>query len=147
MESGRIVIEKRHRIARITISNTEKLNALNLEMIQTFRDILFELSNDEDIDIVVITGEGDRCFSVGADIANFEQLNSVKGYKLMKLGYEVHGQMSRMEQIFIAVVKGYCLAGGFEVALACDFIIASEDATFALPEIGLGIMPGWGGDN
>ncbi len=144
-KDGSIILQKHDMVARITISNPKKLNALDFEMIVKLRDVLWELNQDDGTSIVVITGEGDRSFSVGADIENFETLNSVKGYKLMKLGYDVHSQMDRMEKVLIALVKGYCLAGGCEIALACDLVIASEDSTFSLPEICLGIIPGWGG--
>jgi len=145
MEKGKIILEKSNRVARITISNPKKLNALSVDMIMRFRDALWDLNQDDDISLVVITGEGDRSFSVGADIESFETLNSVNGYRLMKLGYDVHSQIDRMEKVLIALVKGYCLAGGCEIALACDLLIASEDASFSLPEVSLGIIPGWGG--
>ncbi len=145
MENGKVDVVKKDKIARVTISNPKKLNALNIPMIMQLREIFWDLNKDDNISIVVITGEGDRAFSVGADIQNFDTLSSPEGYRLMKLGYDVHSLMDRMEKVLIAVVKGYCLAGGCEIILACDLVLATEDSSFSLPEITLGIIPGWGG--
>ena len=93
-----------------------------------------------------MAGEGGRSFSVGANINIFKNIDSIEAYLLMRnIGYEIHRLMEKIEKPIIAVVNGYCLAGGLELALACDLIIASEKSIFGLPEINLGIIPGWGG--
>jgi enoyl-CoA hydratase/carnithine racemase len=102
--------------------------------------------DDDETRIIIITGAGEKAFCVGAEIEGFKGMTAIKGYRLMRdLGYEVHRLMEVMEKPIIAAVNGYCLAGGLEVALSCDIIIAAEEAQFGVPEINIGIIPGWGG--
>jgi enoyl-CoA hydratase len=94
--------------------------------------------------VIVITGRGGT-FSAGGDISVFENLDSYSGYEFTKRGYHLLRQLETSDKPIIAAVDGYCLAGGLELALACDFIIASADAKFGLAEIDLGLIAGWGG--
>jgi enoyl-CoA hydratase len=114
-------------------------------MREEFRRTIFDVENSPEIDFIVLTGKGEKAFCVGADIHNFDRINSPSGYKNMKAGYGVHRQLERSDKIYIAAVNGACMAGGFEIALCCDFIIASENAFFSLPEVNIGLLPGWGG--
>ena len=133
-------------VTTITLNNPEKLNALNLTMQQELLEALRHYRDDEGTRVIIITGAGERAFCVGAEIQGFKGMTSIKGYRLMRdLGYEVHRLMEVMEKPLIAAVNGYCLAGGLEVALSCDIIIAAEEAQFGVPEINIGIIPGWGG--
>jgi enoyl-CoA hydratase/carnithine racemase len=133
-------------VTTLTLNDPKKLNALNLVMQGELLDALRHGRDDQDTRVIIITGAGEKAFCVGADIEVFEGISSIKGYRLMRdMGYEVHRLMEIMEKPLIAVVNGYCLAGGLEVALACDCIIAAEEAQFGAPEINIGIIPGWGG--
>ena len=141
-----LLYANRDNVTTITLNDPHKLNALNLDMQKEFLSALRHIRDDEDTKVVMITGAGEKAFCVGADISVFEGISSVKGYQLMRdPGYEVHRLMEVMEKPLIGVVNGYCLAGGLEIALACDFIIAAEEAVFGVPEINIGIIPGWGG--
>jgi enoyl-CoA hydratase len=114
-------------------------------MAEDLKKLLFEAENDSEIDIIVLTGSGNKAFSVGAALSNFDKIDSLIGYKMMRETCAIHRQIEHSSKIYIAAVNGACMAGGFELALCCDFILASENAFFSLPEINLGIMPGWGG--
>ena len=133
-------------IATITLNDPSKLNSLNLTMQKELHEGLCHARDDEHTRVIIITGAGVKSFSVGADISVFKGINSIKGYRLMRdIGYETHRLIEMMEKPVIAAVNGYCLAGGLEVALACDFIFTAAEAQFGAPEINLGIIPGWGG--
>jgi enoyl-CoA hydratase/carnithine racemase len=133
-------------VTTITLNDPGKLNALNLTMQKELLEALRFCRDDDDTDVIIITGAGEKAFCVGADIEVFEGISSIKGYRLMRdRGYEIHRLMEVMEKPLIAAVNGYCLAGGLEVALASDFIIAAEGSQFGAPEINIGIIPGWGG--
>jgi len=141
-----LMLSKTEGVTTITLNDPTKLNALNLEMQKELLSALRYVRDDGDTKVIIITGAGEKAFCVGADISVFEEISAIKGYQLMRdPGYEVHRLMEMMEKPLIAVVNGYCLAGGLEVALACDFILAVEEAVFGVPEINVGIIPGWGG--
>lgn len=138
--------ENTNGVTTIVLNNPEKLNALNLTMQQELLEALRRCRDDGEIRIIIITGAGEKAFCVGAEIQGFIGMTSIKGYRLMRdLGYEVHRLMEVMEKPIIAAVNGYCLAGGLEIALSCDMIVAAEEAQFGVPEINIGIIPGWGG--
>jgi enoyl-CoA hydratase len=141
-----IIYEVRDRVGWITLNDPKKHNALNKIMQLEIKSALLEAEKDEKVRVIVFCGSGERSFCVGADIHVFSGINSLKGYKLMRdIGYEIHRLMERIEKPIIAAVNGYCMAGGLELALACDLILATEDSIFSAPEINLGIIPGWGG--
>ena len=141
-----LLYEKVNSITTITLNDPKKLNALSLTMQSELRDALQYVRDDEETRIVIITGAGKKSFCVGGDIHDFKEITSIRGYRLMRdIGYEIHRLMEVMEKPFIAAVNGYCLAGGLEVALSCDFIIAAKEAQFGASEINIGIIPGWGG--
>jgi enoyl-CoA hydratase/carnithine racemase len=138
--------ENTNGVTTLTLNNPEKLNALSVTMQQELLDALRHCRDDERTRVIIITGTGEKAFCVGAEIQGFKGMTAIKGYRLMRdLGYEVHRLMEVMEKPLIAAVNGYCLAGGLEVALSCDIIIAAEEAQFGVPEINIGIIPGWGG--
>lgn len=141
----KIIYNKETNIGKIIFNNPERSNSIDLNMVEELRNAINDAENDSQIDIIVITGMGDRAFCVGADIHNFDKINAPVGYRSMRAGYAIHRQFEKSEKIYIAAVNGACMAGGFEIALCCDFIIASDSAFFALPEVNLGILPGWGG--
>jgi len=142
-----IIYDKSEKIAVITLNRPDKLNAINMEMAMELKDALLDLEKDENIKVGIITGAGEKAFCVGGDISTFPKIlaNITSSYNWNKLGYDIHRLMERIEKPLIAAVNGHCLAGGLEIALACDFIIASDNASFGLAEITIGIVPAWGG--
>jgi enoyl-CoA hydratase len=142
-----IIVERRGadgRVAVITINRPEKRNALNIKTREEGAAALDELAEDNDVRVVVITGAGDKAFIAGADIAEFAGRTAVMQRDVM-LGRSLFTAIDLFPKPVIAMVNGYCLGGGCELALACDLRIASETASFGQPEINLGIIPGGGG--
>jgi enoyl-CoA hydratase len=121
------------------------LNALNEASLKEFSHAIDKVAGDEDIRVLILTGAGDRSFVAGADITEFLKFNALKAKIFSEMG---HGIVSKLQELPIPVigaVNGFALGGGCEVVIACDFIYASENAMFGLPEINLGIIPGFGG--
>ncbi|MBA2503976.1 MAG: enoyl-CoA hydratase/isomerase family protein [Pyrinomonadaceae bacterium] len=139
-----LLVERRERVALITINRPEKRNALNIKTREEGAAALDELRDDEGVRVVVITGAGDKAFIAGADIAEFAGRTAVTQRDVM-LGRSLFTAIDMFPKPVIAMVNGYCLGGGCELALACDMRIASETASFGQPEINLGIIPGGGG--
>ncbi len=139
-----ILVEKRDRVAILTINRPEKRNALNIKTREEGAAALEELRADDQIRVVVITGAGDRSFIAGADISEFAGRTAITQRDVM-LGRSLFTAIDLFPKPVIAMINGYCLGGGCELALACDLRIASETASFGQPEINLGIIPGGGG--
>ena len=132
-------------IGTVTINRPDKLNALNRAVIDELHDTFAQIATDDDIRVVVLTGSGDKAFVAGADISEINTLTPV-----LARDFARHGQnlMTRIEQLgkpVIAAINGYALGGGCELAMACTIRIGSDHARLGLPEISLGIMPGFGG--
>ncbi len=140
-----IQYERKDHIAVVTISREEALNALNMSLLTEMDGILDRMEADKDIYCVVITGEGNRSFVAGADINEMKDLDPVQAYNFGRFGNQVFRRIEKSRFPVIAAVNGYALGGGFELALACDIRLASENAVFGFPETGLGIIPGYGG--
>jgi len=143
-----IIYEKKEHIAKIVFNNPERRNAMSAQMLSELKECLLDSQADSEMRVIILTGSGDKSFSSGQDFAlPFEGVGtSVGTYNYLRnVCYESHRLMERMEKPIIAAVNGYCYAGGLEYALACDFIIASENAMFGITEVGLGILPGSGG--
>ena len=139
-----ILVERRERVAIITINRPEKRNALNIQARAEGAAVLDELRADDSVRVVIITGAGDKAFIAGADIAEFAERTAITQREVM-LERSLFSAIDGFPKPIIAMVNGYCLGGGCEVALACDIRIASEKASFGQPEINLGIIPGGGG--
>jgi len=139
-----LLIERRERVAIITINRPEKRNALNIQTRAEGAAALEELRDDESIRVVIFTGAGDKAFIAGADIAEFAGRTAVTQRDVMT-GRSLFTAIDTFPKPVIAMVNGYCLGGGCELALACDLRVASERASFGQPEINLGIIPGGGG--
>jgi len=140
-----VLYESKENIAIITLSRQKALNALNAEMIAELRDIFKKIEQDKNIYAAIITGAGDKSFVAGADISEMKDLNLKQAYKFGTYGSSVFRNIEKSRVPVIAAINGYTLGGGLELALACDIRIASEDAIFGFPEVGLGIIPGYGG--
>jgi enoyl-CoA hydratase len=139
-----LLVERRERVAIITINRPEKRNALNIKTREEGARVLEELATDEAVRVVVFTGAGDKAFIAGADIAEFAGRTAITQREVM-LGRSLFTAIDGFPKPVIAMVNGYCLGGGCELALACDLRIASDRASFGQPEINLGIIPGGGG--
>jgi enoyl-CoA hydratase len=139
-----LIIERDGRIAIITINRPEKLNALNIATRREFGEALDLFRIDDDVRVVVVTGAGEKSFIAGADISEFAGRTAFEQRAVMKSrdGFEAADQFPKP---LIAMINGFCLGGGCELAMACDIRVASENARFGQPEINLGIIPGGGG--
>lgn len=132
-------------IAVLKINRPKALNALNAATLRELRVALLALRDDDTVRVLILTGEGDKAFIAGADIAEMKDLAPAEGVTFSQMGHEAAKLLEMMSKPTIAAVNGFALGGGTEMAIACDFIIASEKAVFGQPEVGLGIIPGFGG--
>jgi enoyl-CoA hydratase len=132
-------------IATITFNRPKALNALSIGLLQEFAKALDEVAGDEAIRILILTGAGEKAFVAGADITELATFDALQAKGFSQAGHDIIGRLQRLPIPVIAAVNGYALGGGSEIALACDFIYASENAMFGLPEITLGLIPGFGG--
>ena len=139
-----LLLEKRERVAIITINRPDKLNALNIKIREEGANLLDELRNDSSVGVVVFTGAGNKAFIAGADIAEFAGRTAITQRDVM-MSRSLFTAVDTFPKPVIAMINGFCLGGGCELALACDIRIASENASFGQPEIRLGIIPGGGG--
>lgn len=140
-----ILLEKEDRLAILYINRPKALNALNAATLVELKDAIAKISEDAEIDVLIITGSGDKSFVAGADIAYMAPLNAADSRAFSMLGNQVFRSIELLEKPVIAAVNGFALGGGCELAMACDFRIASFRARFGQPEVGLGITPGFGG--
>ena len=132
-------------IATLIFNRPKSLNALNTALLGELTAALDSILNDESIRVLILTGAGEKSFIAGADISEITTLSPLAAKKFAQLGQESISKLQALPIPVIAAVNGFALGGGCEMALACDFIYASEKALFGLPEINLGIIPGFGG--
>jgi enoyl-CoA hydratase len=133
-------------ICTIIINRPEKLNALNKTVIEELSEAIDEVYNNPEIKSAIITGAGEKSFVAGADISEFLQLDAASGEALARKGQiKVFDKIENSPKPIVAAVNGFALGGGCELALACHFIIASDNAKFGQPEVNLGLIPGYGG--
>lgn len=142
-----IKLEIQENIALVTISRENKLNALNAEVLGQLKAILLQLKvmPRKDLYGVILTGEGDKAFVAGADIAELATLNPQEALEVSYLGQEVSNLLEHFNRPVIAAVNGHAMGGGLEMALSCDMIYLTQNALLALPEVKLGLIPGFGG--
>ncbi len=139
-----LVVEKKDGVAWVTLNIPQRLNAITLKMIEELTAAINEIEEDKDVKCVVLKGAGDRAFSVGADVTIFSAATPTAATAISIKGQELTRKIELSSKPFIAAINGFCLGGGLEIALACDFRIATENSEFGSPEIRLGIIPGWG---
>lgn len=132
-------------IAVVTIDRQDKLNALNAEVIRELGEVFSGLAGDGAVRAVILAGAGERAFVAGADIGELARMDSVDAVRVSREGQRVFQDIERFPKPVIAAVGGFALGGGLELALACHLRVASTRARFGLPEVGLGIIPGYGG--
>jgi enoyl-CoA hydratase len=140
-----IIFEQEQGIAIIKINRPKALNAINPTVIKELTDALEKLKVDRSVKVLILTGEGDRAFVAGADIATMRDYTPLEGKYFSNQGHELLFQLESLPIPVIACVNGFALGGGTELAMACDFIYAADSAKFGQPEINLGIIPGFGG--
>ncbi|UCE75142.1 MAG: enoyl-CoA hydratase/isomerase family protein [Methanomassiliicoccales archaeon] len=145
MELNNVVVEKENNLAVLFINRPKALNALNSETLSDIGTAARALTEDDDVGVVIITGMGEKAFVAGADIKEMKDMSPLEARRFMIFGQSVFNEISNLPKPTIAAVNGFALGGGCELALSCDMIIASENAKFGLPEVTLGIHPGFGG--
>lgn len=141
-----IIYEGEKGIVKVTINRPEVRNALNMAVRQELREVVAEIDKDKDIRVVIITGGGDRAFISGADITEFREATPmmIEDY-VSTLGQQLYTDIENIRVPVIAMINGFCLGGGLELAMCCDIRIASENAKFGQLEINVGLFPGGGG--
>ena len=144
-EYDTIRVERDEGRATVVVDRPDKLNALNAETIGELGRAFRALAEDDDVGGIVVTGEGEKAFVAGADIAELARMGPLDGIGVSKQGQDAFRLLERMGKPVVAAVNGYALGGGMELALACHLRVASEKARFGLPEVKLGIIPGYGG--
>lgn len=132
-------------IATLTINRPESLNSLNAATLQALGAAVRGLAAQQGIRCVILTGAGDKAFVAGADIAAMSTMSQAEALEFSLLGQQVFSSLEELACPVIAAVNGFALGGGCELALACDFIVASDKAKFGQPEVKLGVIPGYGG--
>ena len=140
-----IKVERDGHLLWITLNRPHRLNAFNDVMLEELNAALDMAEQDEGVRCVIITGEGDRAFSAGADLTMFPKLTPAKAVEASKMGQRTFARIESFPKPVVAAINGYALGGGLELAMACDFRVAAEHAELGNPEIRLGIIPGWGG--
>jgi enoyl-CoA hydratase len=140
-----LIYEKAHGIASITLNRPKVLNAFNVQMRDDLYEVLSAIQDDDEIHVAVLKGNGEKAFCAGADLSEFMSGTPPVAARQVRFQRDLWGRFLSMPQPFIAVLHGYVLGSGIEMALCCDIRIAADDAKFGLPEVGLGIIPGAGG--
>lgn len=133
-------------IGQVTINRPSKLNALNKATIQELHDAFESLENNDKVRVIIVTGEGEKAFVAGADISEFAEFSVEEGAQLAAQGQELlFDFVEKLKTPVIAAVNGFALGGGLELAMSCHFRVASDNAKMGLPEVSLGVIPGYGG--
>ncbi len=132
-------------VAKLTIEREAALNALNIDVLISLRDAVIDCAESDDVKVIVITGSGDKAFVAGADIAEMADMSPLEARDFSHLGQDTFATIEACPKPTIAMVNGFALGGGMELALACHLRVASTKAKFGLPETSLGLIPGFGG--
>lgn len=145
MSNHVILIADHASVRTITVNRPDKLNALNQETLRALDNAFAEAASADDIRVVILTGAGPKAFVAGADIAEMRGLSAMQGREFSLLGQQLMRRIERMPKPVIAMVNGFALGGGLELAMACHLRIAASSARLGQPEINLGLIPGFGG--
>lgn len=145
MDYQNLLLEKKDNLLTITINRESKLNALNAKTLGEIKAAFQDAYDDDSVRVIIITGKGSKAFVAGADISEIKDLNELNARKFSEEGQEIFQSIESCPKPVIAAVNGFALGGGCEIALACHIRVASENAKFGLPEVSLGIIPGYGG--
>ncbi|MBW1900754.1 MAG: enoyl-CoA hydratase/isomerase family protein [Deltaproteobacteria bacterium] len=141
----KIIFEVKEGIAVLTVNRPKKMNALNFQTMDEIQAAIAEVHADDSIRALIVTGSGDKAFVAGADISEFTELGLKESYDFIRRGAKIFRDIEALNVPSIAAVNGMALGGGCELAMGCTFRIVSESAVFGLPELGLGVIPGYGG--
>ncbi|MBZ9557667.1 MULTISPECIES: enoyl-CoA hydratase-related protein [Modicisalibacter] len=145
MSEALVRLDEQAGVIRLTLNRPKALNALNSELIGELDATLAELETRRDLRAVLITGAGDKAFVAGADIAEMRDKTPEQARRFATQALATVKRLERLPVPVVALVNGFCLGGGCELALACDWAVASDNAIFGQPEVGLGVIPGFGG--
>ena len=143
--SNTVLLEVKDGIGYITINRPAALNALSSEVLTDLNLVLDEVEKHEDIRVVIVSGQGDKAFVAGADIKEMDQMSPIQAFEYMTYANDTFTRLSDLTQPTIAVLNGYALGGGLELALSTDIRIGFEKTMVGFPEVGLGIIPGFAG--
>ena len=146
MTYNQILAEVKEDILYITINREQKLNALNKEVLTELADVIAFAKQSDEVRGVLLTGAGEKAFVAGADISEFQNYNLEEGEGLARSGQtNVFDAIANCPKPFVAAINGFALGGGLELAMACHIRVASDNAKMGLPEVSLGVIPGYGG--
>lgn len=145
MEFANVILTKQDKVGLLTINRPKALNALNKDTLLDIKAAVELVKDDPEIDVLVITGSGDKSFVAGADITYMLEMTALQGREFGILGSGVFRLIETMAKPVIAAINGFCLGGGCELAMSCDFRVSSDKGKFGQPEVGLGVTPGFGG--
>lgn len=146
MNFENILVEQNNSLATVIINRPKKLNALNKNTIAELHEAFKALENDDNVKVILLTGSGEKAFVAGADISEFAHFSEEEGGRLAAKGQELlFDYVENLSTPVIALVNGFALGGGLELAMSCHFRIASDNARMGLPETSLGVIPGYGG--
>lgn len=140
-----VKVEREESVLWIVLNRPHRLNAFNEVLMEELSDVIDTAEKDQSVRCVVVTGEGDRAFSAGADLTMFPKATPVKAEEFSRSGQKLFGKIEEMSKPVIAAINGFALGGGLELALACDLRVAAEHAELGNTEILRGVIPGWGG--
>ncbi len=146
MSYENIILDREDKTSIITINRPESLNALNADTIKDISSALDELASDRETRVIILTGSGEKSFVAGADIKEFSDFNQEKAEELARNGQEIlFNKIENLSKPVIAAINGFALGGGLELAMCCHIRYASDNAKLGLPEVTLGLIPGYGG--
>src|SRR6185436_19736235 len=145
MAYNTLLVNNRDRLSFITVNRPDKLNALNAECKRELRELFAALKADHTVDVVILTGAGEKAFVAGTDIGELKGIGAESGKEFAEGGQSLFDLVQHLGKPVIAAVNGFALGGGCELALACHIRIAAEHAKFGQPEVNLGVIPGYGG--
>ena len=143
--SKTVLLEVKNSIGYITINRPEALNALSSQVLTDLNDVLDQVEQSEEIRVVIVTGAGEKAFVAGADIKEMDVMSPIQAFEYMTFANNTFTRLSDLRQPTIAVLNGYALGGGMELALSTDIRIGFEKTVVGFPEVGLGIIPGFAG--
>ncbi|MDU0460918.1 MAG: enoyl-CoA hydratase-related protein [Geobacteraceae bacterium] len=145
MDYINLLLEISGQIATITINRPHAMNSLTVQTLEELEHAFIAMGNDPGVRVILVTGAGEKAFVAGGDISYLANLGAVEARELALLAQRVYQRIEHCSKPVIAVLNGYALGGGCELALACDLRLASEKARIGQPEVNIGIIPGWGG--
>ena len=145
MDYKTIVYEVQGKVAVVKFNRPKALNAINSDMLTELNDAIDKIEGDSSVRVLILTGEGEKAFVAGADIAHLAMLTPLEGRDFSRKGQDLFFRLESLSIPVIGCVNGFALGGGAEMAMSCDFVYASEKAKFGQPEVNLGLIPGFGG--